>query len=320
MPIFSSLNCNTDERWVEGCQVSEQAGADAIELNVSCPHGTHIMAQVDMLETMAHAVRIAKAATKLPIIPKMSGQLDAPARVAHGLAQAGADGIVMFNRFTGLDIDLETEMPIMHGGYAGHGGPWAIHYVLRWISEISPTLPIPILASGGVAGGDDAVKHLLAGAQAVEVCTAIVMEGWGVVERILKEMADFAEDKGYASVADFRGKVVVMNVFASWCDPCRAEAPILAHEQRVLATQGATIVGVTYLDNSTASEQFVKQEHITYPVLRDVNGTLVRSFGTDAVPETFIINRQGKIQALRRYQLNNTWLKRTLPSILAERS
>ena len=207
MPIFSSLNCNTDERWAEGCQVSEQAGADAIELNVSCPHGTHIMAHVDMLETMAHAVRVAKAATKLPIIPKMSGQLDAPARVAHGLAQAGADGVVMFNRFTGLDIDLETEMPIMHGGYAGHGGPWAIHYVLRWISEISPKLPIPILASGGVAGGEDAVKQLLAGAQAVEVCTAIVMEGWGVVERTLKEMADFAEDKGYASVADFRGKV-----------------------------------------------------------------------------------------------------------------
>ncbi len=60
------------------------------------------------------------------------------------------------------------------------------------------------------------------------------------------------------------------------------------------------------------------QEHITYPVLRDVSGNFVRSFGTTGVPETFVINRQGKIQALRRYQLNNTWLKQTLPPILAE--
>ena len=123
------------------------------------------------------------------------------------------------------------------------------------------------------------------------------------------------------SLASFRGKVVVLNVFASWCDPCRAEAPVLAREQHMLAKHDATILGVTYLDNSTASEQFVKQEHITYPVLRDVNGTLVRSFGTDAVPETFIINRQGKIQALRRYQLvGYGWLDSTLSKILPEKS
>jgi cytochrome c biogenesis protein CcmG/thiol:disulfide interchange protein DsbE len=123
------------------------------------------------------------------------------------------------------------------------------------------------------------------------------------------------------SLADFRGKVVVVNVFASWCDPCLQEAPILAHEQRMLTKHGATIVGVTYLDNSTASEQFVKQQHIIYPVLRDVSGDLVRSFGTTGVPETFIINREGEIQALRRYQLvGYSWLDSTLSKILAQKS
>jgi cytochrome c biogenesis protein CcmG, thiol:disulfide interchange protein DsbE len=120
------------------------------------------------------------------------------------------------------------------------------------------------------------------------------------------------------SLADFKGKVVVLNVFASWCDPCKAEAPILADAERRLRRSGATIVGVTYLDNSVASEQFVRQEHITYPVLRDVSGNFVRSFGTTGVPETFVINRQGEIQALRRYQLDRTWLNQTLPRILAE--
>ena len=95
------------------------------------------------------------------------------------------------------------------------------------------------------------------------------------------------------SLADLRGKDVILNVFASWCDPCQAEAPILEQEQRKLVHSNATILGVTYLDNS---------------------------FGTTGVPETFVINRAGRIQALRRYQLDSRWLQTTLPAILARPS
>ncbi len=84
---------------------------------------------------------------------------------------------------------------------------------------------------------------------------------------------------GSESLADFRGKIVVLNVFASWCAPCQAEAPILDREQRTLARHGGTVVGVTYKDNTNDSEAFVRQEHITYPVLRDVSGTFVAPGG-----------------------------------------
>src|SRR6516225_2371176 len=104
---------------------------------------------------------------------------------------------------------------------------------------------------------------------------------------------------GSQSLAQLRGKVVVLNVFASWCDPCKAEAPVLEQAQRQLVRRNGTILGVTYLDNSSDSEQFVRQEHITYPVVRDVSGNFVRAFGTNAVPESFVINRNGRIQALR---------------------
>jgi cytochrome c biogenesis protein CcmG/thiol:disulfide interchange protein DsbE len=119
------------------------------------------------------------------------------------------------------------------------------------------------------------------------------------------------------SLADFRGKVVVLNVFASWCQPCQGEAPLLSAEQHTLVQHGATLLGVTYLDNSVASEQFAREYHINYPVLRDVSGNFVRGFGTTGVPETFVINRQGRIQALQRYPVTSKWFSQVLPPIEA---
>jgi cytochrome c biogenesis protein CcmG, thiol:disulfide interchange protein DsbE len=125
---------------------------------------------------------------------------------------------------------------------------------------------------------------------------------------------------GGRSLAALRGKVVVLNVFASWCGPCVAEAAVLERAEHRISSRNATILGVTYLDNSNDSEKFVRTEHITYPVVRDVSGSFVRSLGTSGVPETFVIDRRGRIAAVRRYQLNSTWLDQTLPSLLAEPS
>jgi cytochrome c biogenesis protein CcmG/thiol:disulfide interchange protein DsbE len=122
------------------------------------------------------------------------------------------------------------------------------------------------------------------------------------------------------SLADFRGKIVVLNVFASWCAPCQAEAPILDREQRMLARHNGTILGVTYKDNTGDSEAFVRREHISYPVLRDVTGNFTAPWGVTGVPETFVIDRRGRVVALRRYQLAGNWLSKTLAPLLTQPS
>lgn len=114
------------------------------------------------------------------------------------------------------------------------------------------------------------------------------------------------------SLDSFRGKVVVLNVFASWCAPCRAETAQLEQAQVVIADQGATVLGVTYEDKATAAEAFVRREHITYPVLRDPTGQFVRAFGISGVPETFVIDPHGRIVAARRFPADDRWLTQAL--------
>ena len=93
---------------------------------------------------------------------------------------------------------------------------------------------------------------------------------------------------------------------------------MLERAQHVLARHDGTVLGVTYLDNSSDSEQFVRQHHITYPVVRDIHDSFVRAFGTTGVPETFVIDRAGRIAAVRRYQLTGDWLQRTVSRLLEE--
>lgn len=123
---------------------------------------------------------------------------------------------------------------------------------------------------------------------------------------------------GRSSLASLRGKVVVLNFWASWCEPCQLEAPLLEHAQHSLESHNATVLGVTYLDASPDSEGFVHRFHLSYTNLRDNTGAFAHSYGTDQLPESFVINRQGRIVAISRGQIGQQFLNHAIA--LAESS
>ena len=205
--IIPSINCITDEGWVESAKMLEAAGADALELNTSCPHGSITFRGQAVEETIFTTVRLVREAVSLPIVAKISPMVTSPIALAKGLEEIGVQGVTIFNRMTGLVVDIEEEAPIMHGGYAGHGGPWAIQYPLRWISEIRPQVKINIAGSGGVSTWEDVVKYILVGANVVQTCTAVIMNGYEIIGELLNGLEAYMDRKGYETLDDFRGKI-----------------------------------------------------------------------------------------------------------------
>lgn len=123
------------------------------------------------------------------------------------------------------------------------------------------------------------------------------------------------------TLASLRGKVVMINFFAGWCDACQQEVSIIRAAERRLEAHGGTVLGITYQDSNSDAQSYLAHYGLSYPALRDPNGTLAHAYGVTGVPETFIVNRQGRVEAVRTYQLSpsSPWLNDALDRAL-ERS
>jgi dihydroorotate dehydrogenase (fumarate) len=212
IPIIASIGCVRSAEWLATyAKTVEHAGADALELNAHCPNAVReeVPGFTDLL---SDALQFVKRAVKIPVIPKMTPQLENPAFSAAALEKAGADAVVMFGRFMGLEIDVEQEEPLGQRSYAWHGGPWSIYYSLRWICSAAPMLSVPIAGCGGVCSSEDVVKYLLAGATVVQSCTAVMTQGYQVVKSLNQGLIDWMDRKGYATLDDFRGRVARMDL------------------------------------------------------------------------------------------------------------
>jgi cytochrome c biogenesis protein CcmG, thiol:disulfide interchange protein DsbE len=123
-----------------------------------------------------------------------------------------------------------------------------------------------------------------------------------------------------SSLAAYRGKVVLLNYWASWCGPCRQEAPLLQRWQQRMQQHGGTVLGIDVLDVTGDARGFVRKYGLTYPILRDGSGSSQAALGILAYPESFVIGRDGRIAAARRGVVDDQFMRQSVVPLLGRQS
>jgi len=190
-------------------RLNDAEGIVAYELNVSCPNvhegGMTFGADCGALEVL---VAKAKAASKRPLIVKLSPNVTSIAQMARVAALAGADAISLVNTFLGMAIDAETRQPLIRNITAGLSGPAIKPIALRMVYETAKAVSIPILGMGGIVTSEDAVEFLLAGATAVEVGTASYADP-RAVERLVKELESWCKSHNVEKVSSLTSGLTI---------------------------------------------------------------------------------------------------------------
>ncbi len=206
IPLIVSIYGYTAEEYALLAQKVSAAGADAIELNVSCPHvkftGSEIGANPRLLTEVVCKV---KASTQKPVIVKLSPNVTDIVEIAQAAVKAGADALTVINTVRAMAIDIETQRPILSNIRGGLSGAAIKPIALRCVYDIFEVLPnIPIFGCGGVSNWRDVVEFLLAGAASVQIGTAIATE-ISVFEDINKGVTKYLKNKEYRSVKEIVG-------------------------------------------------------------------------------------------------------------------
>ena len=203
IPVIASINCYQLTGWTDFAKQIEEAGADAIELNIMSvcseldyEYGAYERLHIEIVKRIRRVV-------SLPVIVKLGRNLTNPVPLIHQLYANGVAGVVLFNRMAAPDFNIET-LKFANAEALGH--PSDLYESLRWIGLASKRVPaLSYAASGGVTDGASLVKALLAGASAVEVCSALYRHGAPQVQEMLAFLTEWMVQHNYKKVSDFKG-------------------------------------------------------------------------------------------------------------------
>jgi dihydroorotate dehydrogenase (fumarate) len=212
VPIVASVNCTTSSEWTFFAGKLQEAGADAIELNLfiipSDVTKSNEANERFYLETVG---KILESVT-IPVTVKISHYFSNLAAMISKLSLMGLAGITLFNRFYSPDIDIEKQQLISAPVYSAEN-----EYLLplRWTGIMAPVTGCPLAATTGVHSAETAVKFLLAGASAVQVASVLYQQGPEAIDRMNKGLAGWMTEKGYSRVDDFKGKLSIQQKHAA---------------------------------------------------------------------------------------------------------
>ncbi len=201
IPIIASINALNDRYWAEFATKIEQAGASAIELNISHISSDATKPCTEFEKRYVSIVRKVKEAVSIPVAVKLGRYFTSIPSMVRQLELAGADGVVLFNRFYQIDIDIEKLS--LRPGYTL--SPQSDTQSLRWVSIVSGTAKVDVCGSLGIYSGKDVVKHLLAGAKAVQMTSVVLKKGAGIIKTSLEEVQSWMERHNFETIPEYTG-------------------------------------------------------------------------------------------------------------------
>jgi dihydroorotate dehydrogenase (fumarate) len=206
VPVIASLNATTAGGWVRYAKLMQDAGADALELNLYRVAADPARTAAEMDAADLDLIAAVRASVTIPLAVKLSPYYSAFASFAGAAIGRGADGLVLFNRFYQPDLDLET-LDVVNRVELSR--PSEIRLPLRWIAILRPQLgpKVSLAASSGVHSGSDVVKQLLVGADVAMMTSALLRHGPGHVRTVEQELRGWMEEHEYESVTQLRGSV-----------------------------------------------------------------------------------------------------------------
>ncbi len=206
VPLIVNVYGYTAEEYASVTKKATKAGADAVELNISCPHVKNTGSEIGQNpKTLIEVIKKVKIATNKPVIVKLSPNVTDIVAIAETAVKAGADALTAINTVKAMAIDTETAMPILSNIIGGLSGPAIKPIALRCVYDIYERVKTPIMGCGGVTDWRDAVEFLLAGASAVQIGTAIALKNPSVFQNINRGIEAYLKKKGYRSVKEIVG-------------------------------------------------------------------------------------------------------------------
>ena len=202
IPIIASLNVHTPDRWTEHARLIEQAGADALELDIYSIETDLEVTSEQMEQTYVDVVCAARAAVGIPIAVKLAPYVSALGRFAVRLVEAGADGLVLFNRLYQPTIDVEARRLVMRPTLSTSADALI---AMTWIALLHRRVPSSFAATGGVHTATDAIRMVMAGADVVMMCSALLKEGPEALARVRRELVAWLVEHDLHSLESIRG-------------------------------------------------------------------------------------------------------------------